>query len=61
MNTGINITDFQVIGDKLYIAHDLYMWWLQSLTTSFLFGLFFGVALILIYEYSMNRMYNKKE
>lgn len=50
MNANINITDFHTIGDKLYIAHDLYMWWLQSLTTSFLFGLFFGMVLILIYD-----------
>lgn len=50
MSGNINLTDFYVTDNQVYIAHDLYMWWLQSLTTSFLFGLFFGVVLILIYE-----------
>lgn len=50
MNGSINLTDFYVSNNQVYVAHDLYMWWLESLTTAFLFGLFFGVALILFYE-----------
>lgn len=60
MEFNISPNDLMLVDQKLFLSHDLFMWFLQSIFTAFLFGLFFGVVLYFIFR-EITKRYQKDE
>lgn len=60
MQFNISPNDLMLVDQKLFLSHDLFMWFLQSIFTAFLFGLFFGVVLHFIFQEMEKRSQKEK-